>query len=149
MKTRITTFAVIMILVNLTAAKDPQDFKTLTPLLGQGFGKIIEIEGEVFVPPNKGQKRYLRKKWIQVHRIGARRLTKPLSIELASFSSTLTMIPASGTQIKIRGYETGHFSGIPKKAFADIPQIAHRGFHFKSIFQVTKLLKPAKVELKK
>ncbi|MCH9654448.1 MAG: hypothetical protein K0U86_14585 [Planctomycetes bacterium] len=149
MKTRIITFTVIMMLVNLSAAEDPQDFKTLTPLLGEGFGKIIEIEGEVFVPPNKGQKRYLRKKWILVDRIGARRLTKPLSIELASFSSTLTMIPAKGTQIKIRGYETGHFSGIPAGAFLDIQQRASREFHFKNIFQVTKLLKPAKVELKK
>lgn len=148
MKTRIITFAVIMMLVNLTAAEDQQDFKTLTPLLGEGFGKIIEIEGRV-VYPKPGPKRYLRKKWISVDRIGARRLTKPLSIELATFGFARTLIPASGTQIKIRGYETGHFSGIPNKAFADIPQVANRGFGFKSIFQVTKILKPEKEALKK
>ncbi len=150
MKTVLATFAAVMLFVNSSAAENNQVYMTVSSKLGQGFGKVIEIEGQVLIPPNKGQKNYLRKKMIEVHRIGTRRLTKPLVIELSTKSSTLIIIPSSGKQVKLRGYESGHFSGTPHKALAGIKPVVARtsGFGFKNIFEVTKLLKSEKVQQK-
>lgn len=148
MKIVMASLATVMTLVNSSSAEDDQVYMTISSKLGQGFGKVIEIEGKVFIPPNKGQKGYLRKKMIEVRRIGTRRLTKPLVIELATKKSALIIIPASDTQVKLRGYESGYFSGTPHTVFAKIkPVVAGAsGFGFVHIFEVTKLLEPEKAQ---
>ncbi|QDT44730.1 hypothetical protein Pan241w_48460 [Gimesia alba] len=146
--TVLTTLVAMIISVPLSAAEDDKNPTTITPSLGAGFGKIIEIEGKIVDDTDTRLRSHLGKKLIKVHTVNTRRLAKPVVIELTKFSFAGTKIPVRGNQVKLRGYETGHFAGIPNKAFADIPQVATTNFHFQSVFQVTKRLKPAQVQQK-
>lgn len=125
---------------HFATAEDKNNSITITPILGAGFGKIIEIEGKIVDDTDTRIRSHLGKKLIKVHLVGTRQLNKPVVIELERFSFAGMKIPGRGNQVKLRGYETGYFSGIPNKAFSDIPQVATTNFHFRSVFQVTRNL---------
>ena len=128
------------------AAEDQGDVITISPLLGGGFGKVIEIEGQIVDEQDTRLRAHLGKKLIEVRQVGTRALPKPMVIELLVFPWTDIEIPERGTVVRFRGYETGGFSGIPSEAFEDIPSVATTAHHFQSWFRVTKLLKQSKAQ---
>ncbi len=123
-----------------TRAVDENGPTSLTPLLGPEFGKTIEIEGKIVDDTDTRYKEDVGKELIEVYRVDDVKLTKPVVIELSNFSFTRIEIPTRGTKVRFRGYETGEFTGIPMKAFKDIPSVATAKFHFESRFQITKRL---------
>lgn len=126
------------------AAEEQDDAITVSPLLGAGFGKMVEIEGWIVDDHDTRLRAHLGKKLIEVKRVGAHELPKPVVIEVLVFRWTDISIPERGTFVGFRGYETGGFTGIPNDAFEDVPAVATTAHHFQSQFQVTKLLKQTK-----
>ena len=118
----------------------------LSPRLGSGFGKLIEIEGKIVNDRDTRLRAHLEKKLLEVDRVGERRLANPIVMELSVFSFTEIKIPVRGTRVRFRGYETGGFTGIPREAFEDIGLVATTNYHFQSRFQITKRLKLTKAE---
>jgi hypothetical protein len=64
----------------------------------------------------------------------------PVIITLRVFPSSGIKIPRKGTWVKLRGYETGEFSGVPHEAAKDIPNLETSEHTFENLFQVTKIL---------
>ena len=128
------------------AAEEQGDVITISPLLGAGFGKMIEIEGRIVDDQDTRLRAHLGKKLIEVQRVGTHALTKPVVIELLVFGWADIPIPERGTVARFRGYETGGFTGIPNEAFEDVPSVATAAHHFQSRFQVTKLLKQTEAQ---
>ena len=143
------TLLIILLIAHTTLPmRADEDKKTtvLTSRLGSAFGKIIEIEGKIVDDRDTRLRSHLGKKLLEVYHVGKRKLEKPVVIELGVFSFTDIKIPNRGTQVRFRGYETGYFVGIPRKAFKDIPIVATTNHHFQSRFQITKRLEPTKAE---
>lgn len=141
LKHALTTCVILLSICGGLAAAEKEELSEIRPLLGQGFGNIIEIEGRMMYEETGRTKAWCKKKRMQVHKVGDQKLKKPVMITLETFSFARTLLPANGTLVHLRGYEIGRFGGIPRKAFADIPQVATTGFHFEHVFQVTKLIK--------
>ncbi len=145
MKPAIISFLLSM-LVSLAAAEERENAVTIAPRLGAGFGEIIEIEGKIVDDTDTRLRSHMGKRLIEVHFVDGQELKEPLVIELHVFSFKAIEIPDRGTPVRFRGYETGGFTGIPKEAFEDIPLVATTNHHFKSRFQVTKRLSPARTK---
>lgn len=126
------------------AAEEENHSITITPLLKSGFGKMIEIEGRIVDDNDTRLRAHLGKQLIQVERVGSIALPQPVVIELLVFPWANIPIPERGTFVRLRGYETGGFVGIPTEAFKDVDSVACTDHHFNSQFQVTKLLDQAK-----
>lgn len=144
MKHFLAAVVFLLIFCNRLPAADKEELTVIRPRLGHGFGNIIEIEGYMKYAEKTRSKAWRKKKRMVVHKIGDRKLEQPVMITLETFSFAKILLPANGTQVRFRGYETGRFGGIPGKAFADIPQVATTNYHFESVFQVTKILKSEK-----
>ena len=106
--------------------------------LGTGFGEITEITGTIVDTRRKADS---GKKMLQVQSVDGKNLETSVFLELHVFRFTDIKIPARGAMVKLRGYETGGFRGIPNEAFKDIPRVATTDFQFNSSFQVTKRIK--------
>jgi len=130
----------------LAHAEEENKSIPVTPKLEATFAKIIEIEGKVVNDIDTRRRSDLGKKLIEIYHIGERALKVPIVIELSVFSFTDIKIPGRGSWVRFRGYETGGFTGIPREAFKDIPQVATTNHHFESRFQVTKSLKPKRAK---
>ncbi|QDT29485.1 hypothetical protein [Gimesia panareensis] len=144
MKYVLATGAILLAFCNSLPAADKEDLSVIRPLLGHGFGNIIEIEGRMKYAEKANSKAWRKQKRMIVHKVGDRKLEQPVMITLETFSFAGILLPDNGTPVRLRGYETGRFGGIPGKAFVDIPQVATTNFHFESVFQVTKLLEAGK-----
>ena len=144
MKLLLATFFAAMALH--CVAEEQGDVITISPLLGVGFGKMIEIEGRILDDKDTRLRAHLGKKLIEVLRVGTHALPKPVVVELLVFGWTDIPIPKRGTVARFRGYETGGFTGIPNEAFEDVPSVATTAHHFQSQFQVTKLLEQTKAQ---
>jgi hypothetical protein len=140
-------FATLFAAMTLHCASEEQgDAITISPMLGAGFGKIIEIEGRIVDDQDTRLRAHLGKKLIEVQRVGTHALPKPAVIEVLVFGWTDIRIPERGTVVRFRGYETGGFTGFPNEAFEDVPSVATTAHHFQSQFQVTKLLNQTKAQ---
>ncbi|MBK1884026.1 hypothetical protein JIN85_16525 [Luteolibacter pohnpeiensis] len=126
--------------VPMAQSKDAGKALTLKSVLGAGFGEIIEIEGKMIDDSDTRTRAHLGKKLMSVTTIGDKELENPVMIELQAFSFSKFKFPEHGATMRIRGYETGTFVGIPQRAFEDIPQVATTDYHFESHFQVIALL---------
>jgi hypothetical protein len=122
------------------SAEDKNKPITISPLLSTEFGKLIEIEGKIVDDTDTRHRADLGKKLLEVHRVGTVELKQPVVMELMVFGFTDIEIPARGTIVRFRGYETGGFTGIPRAAFEDIPSVSTTDHHFEVRFQITKLL---------
>jgi len=131
----------------LAVAEDKPKPVTIASMLGQGFGKIIVIEGKVIDDTDTRMRAHMGKKLLEVQKVNGQKMANPPQIQLSSFSFSKVDIPERGTLVQLRGYETGGFSGIPGKAFDDIPMVATTGYFFKTQFMVTKVLRQVKAPI--
>jgi hypothetical protein len=122
------------------SAENKKEPIAISPLLSTEFGKLIEIEGRIVDNTDTRLRAHLGKKLLEVHRVGTVELKQPVVIELLVFGFTDIKIPARDARVRLRGFETGGFTGIPNEAFKDIPAVATPDHHFESRFQITKLL---------
>ncbi len=132
--------------LSMTSAEDEKKPITITPMLGAEFGKIIEIEGKIVDDTDTRQRADLGKRLIEVNRVGDIKLKNPVVVELIVFSFTDIVIPARGTQVRFRGYESGGFSGIPTDTFKDVGLVSSTDHQFENWFQITKRLEPTRTE---
>ena len=134
------TFAAITIFFAVSqfgCAEEEKKAVSIMPLVATEFGKIIEIEGKIVDDTDTRLRSHLGKTLIEVDRVGDATLPKPVVIELVGFSVAKVEIPARGTRVRFRGYESGSFVGNPQRAFDDIPRVATTEHHFESNFQIT------------
>jgi len=110
----------------------------IAPLLGAGFGKIVEIEGKLMDGDGAGRKAGVGEKFIEVKRVGESAFG-PVVMKLEA-APGLGNAPAGVTVVRCRGYETGGFCGIPRAAMADLPEMASAEHGFQSVFAVTRWL---------
>lgn len=129
-----------------SSAGDKKESIAISPLLSTEFGKLVEIEGKIVDDSDTRLRSHLGKTLLEVNCVGTIELKQPIVIELLLFGWTEIKIPARGTRVRFRGYETGGFTGIPNEAFADIPSVATTDHHFESRFQITKLLPVSKAQ---
>ena len=134
-------FAGLALVVSSSHAEDA-DERAITPKLGAKFGEIIEIEGIVVGDDEPRMKKHASADLIRVLNVSDRKLEDSILIEFLTFGFAPIDIPEGGTLVRLKGYETGGFRGIPQKAFDDIPTVATTGFHFESLFQAIKRLHP-------
>lgn len=114
----------------------------IRPILGDAFGKIIEIEGKMVNSKDTRMKAHEGRTLISITRVDERQLKQPLVVDVFYFKFTTFKLPERGTLVKFRGYESGRFTGIPNGAFKDIPRVPATNFFFQSHFVVTRSLLP-------
>jgi hypothetical protein len=110
----------------------------IPPLLGAGFGKVIEVEGKILDEADTRRLGDAGAKLIEVSHVGGVAVDPvaiPLELEVGAGE-----LPARGTAVRFRGYETGGFLGTPREAFADLKDIATTQYFFQSRFAVIKQL---------
>ena len=130
---------ILLLLASVNAIADNTEIK-IHPRLGHNFGDIIEIEGTINTGEDTRMKADQGKVLLFIKKVNGKNTIRPMIIELRTFSFAGTVLPKRHTIVKLRGYETGSFTGIPKEAFKDIPSVSTTTHYFKSIFQVTKVL---------
>jgi hypothetical protein len=113
---------------------------TLIPVLRQGFGAIVTVSGTLVDDTHTRRRADAGKILLRVNTVNDRKIETEVIIPLKTFSFAGTPLPAIGSMVTLRGYETGGFRGIPRAAFADIPIVATDEHAFESHFQVTKVI---------
>lgn len=111
----------------------------LRPLLARDYGVLIEIQGTITDPESPASK-IGGVKLIRITEVGGEALSEPVAMELSGFPYHPVPVGATGQQIRLRGYESGSFTGIPADAFRDLPQASSTAFSFTHVFMVTKRL---------
>ena len=142
---KLTALLLIPILLCMGCKESKPDYEEIDsphtiPLLATDFCKIIEIEGQVLDGNDTGKKADSGQTMISINTVEGRKLVAPIDMPLSVFSFSSFELPKSGAKVRLRGYETGGYTGIPQEAFKDIPRVATTSHHFKHYFQVTKIL---------
>ena len=114
--------------------------------LGVGFGKISTISGKIMDDQDTKLRRDMGRTLIRVSKVNGKPIGGKLIVPVHTFAFADTKLPGRGTDVELRGYETGGYRGIPKEAFEDIPIVANDGYYFESHFMVTKVISPKTVE---
>ncbi len=119
---------------------------TLVGRLGKPLGKIVEIECRGIPEPPRGRrtKHPYWKDSVEVTMVNGTRLKKPITIRFGSFVVGDVPIPKPGKSIRVVGYETGSFTGVPHEAFEHVPSIATIGYGFTTSFVALKEKKSPK-----
>lgn len=114
---------------------------TVNSQLGKPFGEILEIEGTVIDGATIGRKAYSNTTLIQVTHVQGTQLKEAITMKLSSLTNVGMMQSLShGKTVKLLGYETGGFEGIPNEAFNHIQLFTTTGFHFSHWFEVIEIL---------
>lgn len=145
---KIISTVIILLLGYLSLfATDNKNGIMIFPTLGSEFGKVLEIVGTVVDEKDSQMRSHVGRKLVEVNRVMEETLDEPIIVEVRVFqAANLDLFPARGTQVTLRGYETGEFTGIPDEAFADIRRFATTDHHFQSYFLITKILGQTRAE---
>jgi hypothetical protein len=107
-------------------------------LLAVPLGKVVTIEAEIVDGTKLRAKALDGVALLQVTAVNGQKLTEFRVIRFNWFA-TADAKKLKG-QVKLVGYETGCFAGVPGEAFLHIEPVATEGFHFESSFVVLKAL---------
>lgn len=110
----------------------------VTGHLGHPLGKIVTIEAEVFEGKPHEAKALEGVKQLRVTKVNGVKSASPQSLRFAWLMSANATILQG--KVKVIGYETGEFGGIPHEAFQHVMPVASEGFGFQSSFVVLKAL---------
>ncbi|MGI9242165.1 MAG: hypothetical protein ACR2RV_15305 [Verrucomicrobiales bacterium] len=145
------TFLMPLILSALALAtsladEDGSKSVTVTSKLGQGFGKMIEIEGRLVETRERNIGNY--KESIKVHWVNNKKIDPPVLISVSMLSLIGEgALPEEGDWIRIRGFESGGFSGFPKDAKQSLVKAAfsrspRMEFRFRTYFAARSAQEP-------
>ena len=104
--------------------------------LGMPLGKVVTIEADVIDGDRANGKALEGVALLMVRSVNGK-LVRELYTLRFSWFDTVPTAPLSG-RVRLVGYETGQFIGVPAEAFAYIPPVASQGFHFESAFVILK-----------
>jgi hypothetical protein len=107
-------------------------------LLAVPLGKVVTIDGEVVDGATLRMKAFDGVLLLQVSTVDGQKLPEPCAIRFGWFA-TADAKKLKG-RVKLVGYETGQFTGVPGDAFQHIAPVASQKFHFESSFVVLKAL---------
>ncbi|NWK57656.1 hypothetical protein HW115_18710 [Verrucomicrobiaceae bacterium N1E253] len=116
--------------------------QTITSILGEGFGKVIEVEGRLVLPRRMAHRDKLI---MEVHWVNDRQIAPPIVIITHGWGLTDEWVGKTGDWVRLGGFEGGRHKGAPKEAF---PKGAYGGaeFYFDSEFNATARLEPKQTE---
>lgn len=103
------------------------------------LGQVVEIEGQVIDGSTTKMRQYEGVQLLEVRSVGGKKLEAPKRLRF-HWHSLAKSADLKG-QVKLAGYESGEYTGIPDKAFDYVPRAASTGFQFESHFILLKLLK--------
>ena len=109
--------------------------------LGLAVGTITTIEGMILSDSARGLRVDSGKSMMRVEKVDGRVVKKPFVIQVVRFTFTQFKIPKSGSKVRVVGYETGGYTGIPSEAFKYIPRVATTDFRFKTWLQICSIEK--------
>ena len=102
------------------------------------LGKVVEIEGEI-VDGSSTRLREHEGLWLlRIDKVGGKKLPAPQQLRY-HWQTAAPQVDLKG-RVRVIGYESGEFRGIPEKAFEHIPRVATGGFRFETHFVVLKSL---------
>jgi hypothetical protein len=126
--------------------KNPGPEFKLVGQLGEELGTSLDLVGIIFDSPTKGD---IGASQILVQKLGDTMTQEVIKIPLPeSFDDRKALATKRnhGT-FRLRGYESGEFTGIPDQAYKEIGRdMARRGFGFENYFVITRLEKIEPVE---
>lgn len=100
------------------------------------LGHVIEVEGEIVDGSTLRKKEWEGVSLLRVEQVDGKPLGKPVVMRFAWHA--LASDSSLSGKVRLIGYETGEFTGIPEEAFKHIPRAATSGFHFQRSFMVLK-----------
>jgi hypothetical protein len=106
--------------------------------LGMPLGKIVTIEADMVDGGQLSDKALEGVTLLKVRSVDGQSVREPIFLRFSWFE-TVPPAPLSG-RVRLVGYETGAFTGVPAEAFAYIPPVASQSFHFESAFIVLKAM---------
>ncbi|MDX2109176.1 MAG: hypothetical protein SFY80_02940 [Verrucomicrobiota bacterium] len=107
-------------------------------MLGEPLGKVVTIDGEIIDGRTLRNKSYDGVKLLQVSEVNGQKLDKSRCIQFIWFT-TANSKKIKG-RVKLIGYETGEYTGVPHEAFKYVDLVAAEGFQFVSTFIILKSL---------
>jgi hypothetical protein len=106
--------------------------------LGVPLGKVVTVVGEIIDGRELRVKSLEGTLLLQATSVDGRKLATPCAL------SFQWLMPAPAKKlsgaVRLVGYESGRFAGVPPEAFSHIKPVASPGFHFESVFVVVKAL---------
>lgn len=129
-----TSFALLF----LTNAFAETTIQSPASLLGYNFGEIITLEGQL--APEGKSKSDLGKTYFIVKKVNGKPLKEESMIQVEGYALNNLKTFQGRPSLKIKGYESGRYEGIPEAAFQDLPMMSTSTFHWKSIFEVIKII---------
>ena len=100
------------------------------------LGKVVSIEGEIIDGTQPRAKSLDGVLLLQVRSVNGQKLMEPCVL-VARWFPTADSRKLIG-RVKLVGYESGEFTGVPVDAFSHILPVASEDFHFESFFVVLK-----------
>lgn len=111
--------------------------ETTIPGLLAPLGQVVEVEGEIIDGSTLQRKEWDGESLLRIDQVDGKALAKPVTMRFGWHALALDK-PLVG-KVRLVGYETGGYGGIPEGAFEYIPRAATSGFHFEHSFLVLKL----------
>lgn len=108
------------------------------PKLGARFGTLVTVEGTVFPGADLRMKALESVLMLEVTSVNDKRLNSSVTLELR----TLAGRDVRGGAVRLVGFESGGFGGIPSEAWNFTPPMATTEFSFRHHFVVVKQLPP-------
>jgi hypothetical protein len=100
------------------------------------LGRVVSVEGEIIEGTQPRTKSLDGVLLLQVRSVNGQKLKVPCVL-VARWFTTADSKKLKG-RVKLVGYESGEFTGVPVDAFSHILPIASEDFHFESFFVVLK-----------
>jgi hypothetical protein len=104
--------------------------------LGLPLGKVVTIEANMIDGGRLSGKALEGVTLLEVRSVNGQSVREPCFLRFSWFD-TVPPAPLTG-RVRLVGYETGVFTGVPAEAFDYIAPVASQGFHFESAFVVLK-----------
>lgn len=106
--------------------------------LAHPLGTVVTVEGEVIDGTKLRMKSLEGVTLLQISAVNSQKLPEPCAFRFDWFA-TADAKKLKG-RVKLVGFETGRFVGLPADAFSHIDPVASEAFHFESSFVVLKSL---------